>query len=135
MLILVFFPVISPILGVIVKGVVWIICLPFKCIGVLFKSIGKGVKKCKNRRREESERKIEREKKNRLRVRERKQKQSGELPDYVWTDDKNVKPKRKKKSVKPPELNGNVTPEEVDAYLDSIDWDNVDWAKLDGSDN
>lgn len=114
-----FYPILSPVLSVIVNGVVWIICLPFKCIGVLFKSIGKGVKKCKNR----------------LRARERQQKQSGELPDYVWADDKNVKPKCKEKRHKPPELNGYVTPEEVDAYLDSIDWDSVDWAKLDGSDN
>lgn len=33
---------------------------------------------------------------------------------------------------KPPELKGNVKPEEVDAYLDSFDWDSVDWTKLDG---
>ena len=59
-------------------------------------------------------------------------KESGELPDYVWTDDKKVKPKRKRKQSKPPELNGNVSPEEVDSYLDSFDWDSVDWSKLDG---
>lgn len=46
--------------------------------------------------------------------------------------EKNAFCPKKAKQPKPPELNGNVNPKEVDAYLDSIDWDSVDWAKLDG---
>ncbi len=124
-LLLKFCPVVFVILGN-------VLLFPFKCIGALFKAISNGVKKRKERRKEKQEKEFESEKKRRRRAIERKQKESGELPDYVWTDDKKVKPKRKKKSAKPPELNGNVTPEEVDSYLDSIDWDSVDWSKLDG---
>ena len=40
--------------------------------------------------------------------------------------------KPKAKQPEPPELKGNVKPEDVDAYLDSIDWDSIDWSKLDG---
>ena len=40
--------------------------------------------------------------------------------------------RKKRKRVEPPELKGNVKPEDVDAYLDSIDWDSIDWSKLDG---
>ncbi len=46
--------------------------------------------------------------------------------------EKKVKRKKKSKQPKPPDLSGNVKPEEVDKYLDSIDWDSVDWKKLDG---
>jgi hypothetical protein len=109
-----------------------VIVFPFKCVGALFKSIDKGIKKRKERRREKQDKEVQSEKKRRRRAEERKQKESGELPDYVWTDDKKVKPKRKRKQPKPPELNGNVSPEEVDSYLDSFDWDSVDWSKLDG---
>ncbi len=80
-------PILIPLLGFIVKAVLWLICLPFKAIGAVFRT-GKR--------------------------RQRKQKETRH---------------------KPPELNGNVSPEEVDYYLDSFDWDSVDWAKLDGSDN
>lgn len=44
----------------------------------------------------------------------------------------NAVKRRKLKQPKSSELNGNVSPEEVNAYLDSIDWDSVDWSKLDG---
>jgi len=40
--------------------------------------------------------------------------------------------KHNKKPPRPPELNGNVKPEEIDSYLDSIDWDSVEWTELDG---
>ena len=43
--------------------------------------------------------------------------------------------KPNKKQPRAPELNGNITPEEVNSYLDSIDWESVDWAKLDGKGN
>ena len=85
------------ILVVICKALIWIITLPFKMLGALFKAIDKSVKKRRQKREE-------------------KQAQSEQIT----------------KQPKPPELNGNVKPEEVDAYLDSIDWDSVDWTKLDG---
>lgn len=109
-----------------------ILLFPFKCRGALFKAISNSIKRRKERRREKQEKEIKHEKKRRRRAEERKRRESGELPDNVWTDDGNAKPKRKQKLTKPPELKGNVTPEEVDSYLDSIDWDSVDWEKLDG---
>ena len=42
-----------PIMPLIVKGIIWLICLPFKLIGLLFKSIKKGVKKRKDKRNKE----------------------------------------------------------------------------------
>ena len=42
-----------PIMPYIVKGIVWIITLPFKLIGLLFKSIKKGVKKRKDNKNKE----------------------------------------------------------------------------------
>ncbi|MCM1532389.1 MAG: hypothetical protein NC114_08980 [Ruminococcus flavefaciens] len=113
-----------------------ILIFPFKCIGALFKAIGNSIKKRRQKReekkREQTEKEIKAEKKRRQRLRERKRNQSEELPDGVWVDDLRAKPKCKHKQPKPPELKGNVKPEEVDAYLDSIDWDSVDWTKLDG---
>lgn len=87
-----------------------VIVIPFKAIGAFFSGIGSSIKRRKEKRKEKSEREIRQEKKSRLRD----------------------KPKCKHKAPKPPELNGNVSPEEVDSYLDSIDWDSVDWEKLDG---
>lgn len=46
--------------------------------------------------------------------------------------EKKAQKKPKSKQPKPPDLNGNVTPEEVESYLDSIDWESVDWTELDG---
>lgn len=109
-----------------------ILLFPFKCIGALFKAISDKNKQSKERRREKQENELKHEKKRRRRAEERKRRESGELSDNVWTDDGNANSKRKQKLIKPPELNGNVTPEEVDSYLDSIDWDSVDWSKLDG---
>lgn len=83
------------------KGLVFIITLPFKLIGKLFKAIGNSAKKRRQRRASAGEP----EKRSRKRV--------------------------KQKEVKPPDLNNNVSPEEVENYLDSIDWDSVDWTKLD----
>ena len=109
-----------------------ILILPFKALGALFKAISNSVKRRKERRREKQEKEIKHEKKRHRRAEERKRRESVELPDNVWTNDGNAKPERKQKLMSPPELNGNVTPEEVDSYLDSIDWDSVDWTKLDG---
>ena len=109
-----------------------ILILPFKALGALFKAISNSVKRRKERRREKQEKEIKHEKKRHRRAEERKRRESVELPDNVWTNDGNAKPERKQKLMSPPELNGNVTPEEVDSYLDSIDCDSVDWTKLDG---
>lgn len=113
-----------------------IIVLPFKAIGMLFKSIGNSIKRRKEKRelkkREQIEKEVKVEKKRRRRSEERKRKRNKEPSDGVWTDNLYEEPKRKHKSPKPPELKGNVKPEDVDAYLDSIDWDSVEWEKLDG---
>lgn len=115
----------GPVLPYIFQGIFLVISLPFRAIGA-------ARKKSKERRREKQEKEIKHEKKRHRRAEERKRRESGELPDNVWTDNGNAKSKRKQKLTKPPELKGNVTPEEVDSYLDSIDWDSVDWTKLDG---
>jgi len=83
------------------KGLLFIITLPFRLIGALFKAICSGIKKSKERRQKRKEKKAQSE-------------QGSKQP-------------------KPPDLSGNVKPEEVDKYLDSIDWDSVDWTKLDGN--
>lgn len=47
--------------------------------------------------------------------------------------EKKAQSEQNSKQPKPPDLSGNLSPKEVDAYLDSIDWNSVDWSKLDGS--
>lgn len=89
-----------------------IIVFPFKCIGAWFKVIGNSIKRRKERKAEKQEKELRHEKKIRRRKELRKRNEAERL--------------------KPPDLNGNVKPEEVDKYLDSIDWDSVDWTKLDG---
>lgn len=99
-----------------------IIVIPFKCIGAVFKSIGNSIKRRKEKKAEKQERELRQEKK----IRRRK--------ELAKREEKNTwfSRRKEKKSPKPPDLKGNVKPEEVDAYLDSIDWDSVDWEKLDG---
>ena len=96
-IVILLFKFVPGLMVVVVKVLVWVITLPFRMIGALFKAISKSVKKGKEKR---AKKKAQRE-------------QQAEQP-------------------KPPDLSGNVTPDEVDAYLDSIDWDSVDWTKLDG---
>lgn len=135
------------------------IALPFKGIGKMFKAIGNGIKKSKERRQQHKEQKeynksaYERELKGKLSdgvYKELLKKGYSDSDSYIFSDEiaahevnrlKQVKNKSRKKGkrkkvkyLKPPDLSGNVSPEEVDAYLDSIDWDSVDWTKLDGLD-
>lgn len=87
------YPIWKHFIGFIIDAIIWVIMLPFKMIGAVFKRI-------KERRRKAKENKANNE-------------SQAQQP-------------------KPPDLTGNVKPQDVDAYLDSIDWDSVDWSKLDG---
>lgn len=98
-----------------------IILIPFKALGATFKAIGNSIKRRKERRREKQEKEIKHEKKRRRRAEERKRRESGELPDNVWTDDGNAKPRHKPVT--------EMSRDEIESYLDGIDW-----SKLDGSD-
>ncbi len=86
------FPVLRIVFVWIFKALLWLITLPFRIIGAVFKGI-------KNHRQK---RKVKKEQ------------------------------KKKTKQPEPPVLSGNVKPEEVDAYLNSIDWDSAYWTELDG---
>ena len=46
-----------PIMPYVIKGVFWVICLPFKLLGALFKSIDKGVKKRKEKKKQNKQNK------------------------------------------------------------------------------
>ena len=76
-----------------------VLLFPFKCVGALFKTIGNGIKKRKERRR---------------------------------IDDSRVKPKRKQKLTKHKPVD-KMSREEVESYLDSIDWNDSMWSDLNGT--
>lgn len=104
-----------------------ILLFPFKCIGALFKAISNSIKRRKERRREKQEKEIKHEKKRRRRAEERKRRESGELPDNVWTDNGNAKPKHK-----PVE---EMSRDEIESYLDGIDWSDPMWQNVNGTKN
>lgn len=106
---LLLYPILKPVFVWIVNALLWLITLPFRLIGAMFNGIKNRRKKKKN---EERENELRREKGIRRRKELRKRKESRRL--------------------KPPELIGNVSPEEIDAYLDSIDWNSAYWTELDG---
>ncbi len=90
-----------------------IILLPFKCIGALFKAIGNSIKRRKEKKIEKREKEIKHEKEIRRRkqVKERKEK-------YMWDSDKPTP---------------NSSREEIESYLDSIDWNDPYWKGTDSS--
>lgn len=104
-----------------------ILLFPFKCIGALFKAISNSIKRRKERRREKQEKEIKHEKKRRRRAEERKRRESGELPDNVWTNDGNVKPKHKPVT--------EMSRDEIESYLDGIDWSDPMWQNVNGTKN
>lgn len=109
-----------------------IILIPFKALGALFKAIGNSIKRRKERRREKQENEIKHEKKRRRRAEERKRRESGELPDNVWTDDGNAKPKRKQKLPKHKPVE-EMSRDEIESYLDGIDWSDPMWQNVNGT--
>ena len=117
----------GPILPYIFQAIFWVISLPFK-------SIGAAVKKSKERREKKRKKEIEREKKKRRRAEERKRRESGELPDNVWTDDGNLKPKRKQKLPKHKPVE-EMSRDEIESYLDGIDWSDPMWQNVNGTKN
>lgn len=98
------------VLVAIFKGIIWIICLPFRLLGALFKAIGNSFKKHK----------------------ERKQAQK-ETEDTARDVKQQKKEKRKKKSRKSEETDiqkkldsgENLSRDEIESYLDTIDWDAI----------
>lgn len=104
-----------------------ILILPFKALGALFKAISNSIKRRKERRREKQEKEIKHEKKRRRRAEERKRRESGELPDNVWTNDGNAKPKHKPVT--------EMSRDEIESYLDGIDWSDPMWQNVNGTKN
>lgn len=102
-----------------------IIAFPFKCIGAVFKSIGSSIKRRKEKREEKRERELRHEKKVRYRQKLRESK-SAELPDNMWTTDG----RRTKRKFKP---NENLNRDEIESYLDSIDWNDPIWSNINGT--
>lgn len=104
-----------------------ILLFPFKCIGALFKAISNSIKRRKERRRKKQEKEIKHEKKRRRRAEERKRRKSGELPDNVWTYDGNAKPQHKPLT--------EMSRDEIESYLDGIDWSDPMWQNVNGTKN
>ncbi len=102
-----------------------ILIFPFKCIGALFKAIGNSIKRRKGKKIEKREREIEHEKKIKRRRKQRESK-SAELPEYMWTTD-GRRAKRKFKSKE------NLNRDEIESYLDSIDWNDPMWSDINGT--
>ncbi len=102
-----------------------ILIFPFKCIGALFKSISNSIKRRKEKKIEKREREIEHEKKIKRRRKQRESK-SAELPEYMWTID-GRRAKRKFKSKE------NLNRDEIESYLDSIDWNDPMWSDINGT--
>lgn len=134
-----------------------ILIFPFKCIVALFKAISNAIKKRRQKRKEKKENsnsENDRELIDKLSIsvyQELRKRGYLDSDSFIFSDEiaahevnrqkqekskrsKNDRRKKRKKSTppKPPDLNGNVTPEEVESYLDSIDWDSIDWTKFDG---
>ena len=53
LLIILLVMLLGPILPIVIRGIWWVICLPFKLIALIFRSIKKGVKKRKDKRNKE----------------------------------------------------------------------------------
>ena len=104
-----------------------ILILPFKALGALFKAISNSIKRRKERQREKQEKEIKHEKKRRRRAEEKKRRESGELPDNVWTNDGNVKPRHKPVT--------EMSRDEIESYLDGIDWSDTMWQDVNGTKN
>lgn len=90
-----------------------IIIFPFKCIGALFKAIGNLRKRRKEKKIEKREKEIQHEKK----IRRRKQFKAREERG-TWDSDKPTP---------------NSSREEIESYLDSIDWNDPYWKDIDSS--
>lgn len=129
-----------------------VVVIPFKAVGAFFRGIGSSIKRRKEKKKYK-ESQNEREIVDAVSVgvyKELLNRGYSDSDSYIFSDEiaahevnriKQEKGKRRKKcrrkkvkSVKPPDLSGNVKPEEVEKYLDSIDWGSIDWTKLDGLD-
>ena len=53
LLIILLVMLLGPILPIVIRGIWWVICLPFKLIALIFRSIKKGVKKRKDKKNKE----------------------------------------------------------------------------------
>lgn len=104
-----------------------IIAFPFTCIGVIIKSIKSSIKRRKEKRNEKLEREIRHDKKMRRRQNQRESK-FAELPDNKWTTGR----RSAKRKFKP---NENLDRDEIESYLDSIDWNSPIWSDINGTKN
>lgn len=104
-----------------------VLLFPFKCVGALFKTIGNGIKKRKERRRQRdvASEYLKGDSGKRSKKQVKHKSKTGELPDYVWTDDNSFKLKHKPID--------KMSREEVESYLDSIDWSDPMWSDLNGT--
>ena len=90
--------------------IIWVVALPFRLLGALFKAIGNSFKKHKE-----------------------KKQAKGESEDKSKDKKEQEKEKRKKKSRKSDETDiqkkldsgENLSRDEIESYLDSIDWNDI----------
>ena len=93
-----------PVLPYIFQFIVWIVVVPFKALAKLIKNTGEMSKERKRRREERKQKGAEKE-----------------------TEPKGRKVKKKLK------FNENMNRDEIESYLDSIDWNDPIWTQINGS--
>lgn len=151
LLLIILLVLLMPVLPYIFSGLWWLISAPFKALGKLFKKTGEKAKERKLRNAER--RKEKRQEKERLKAERREEKRQEKERRRAERQETRRQEKERRKAecrakrierkieskerkVKKKKLKSyeNMSRDEIESYLDSIDWDDPIWMQINGSD-